>query len=99
MKATSRDVTRHELIGLSACVAGSTNPSQKGIRGLVLDETKNTIVIADGRRGRRLQKPGLTLRFTLPGGSSVEVTGEEIRGRPVDRVKRYGRRRHERRGY
>jgi RNase P/RNase MRP subunit p29 len=69
------------------------------MRGVVLDETKNTIVLAEGRRGRRLQKPGLILRFTLPGGSSVEVTGEEIRGRPVDRVKRYGRRRHERRRY
>lgn len=97
MKPTPRDFARHELIGLSVFVAGSTNPSQKGIRGRVIDETKNTLVITNRHRGRRLQKPGLTLLFTLPDSSSVEVTGEEILGRPVDRVKRYGRRRNERR--
>jgi ribonuclease P protein subunit POP4 len=97
VNSTLRNFSRHEFIGLSVVVAGSTNPSQKGMRGRVIDETKNTIVITDGDRGRRLQKPGLTLRFTLPDSSSIEVTGEEMRGRPVDRVKKNGRRRNERR--
>ena len=94
---TPRNLTRHELIGLTVSVVESTNPAQRGIQGLVLDETKNTIVLTDGRKDRRLQKVGLTLQFTFSDSSSVEVSGDDIRGRPVDRVKMYRRRINERR--
>ena len=93
MILSHKDLTRNELIGLNIFVSGSSNPSQKGIKGIVIDETKNTLVVSNGHRGRRLQKSGLILQFTLPDSSRVKVNGEEILGRPVDRVKRYGRRR------
>ncbi|RJS88886.1 ribonuclease P protein subunit [Candidatus Bathyarchaeota archaeon] len=83
-----RNLLRHELIGLEAEVVGSTNPCSRGIRGRVVDETRNTLVIEDGGRDKVVVKETSTFRFTLPSGVVVEVEGKYLVGRPEDRVKR-----------
>jgi len=77
----------HELIGLPASVVYSTNPSQVGISGLLLDETMNTVTIFDGVRDRMIQKKGACFRVTLPDGSTVILEGNRILSRPIERVK------------
>ena len=83
---TEDELLRHELISLRITVTRSSNPSHEGINGVVVDETKNTLVIADGSKKRRIPKEGATYVFTMPDGTFIEVEGRRLLGRPVDRT-------------
>lgn len=85
---TAKSILRHELIGLSVEVAQARNPSQASIRGRVVDESRNTLLIQQGDKRKRVAKQTAVFRFTLPDGTAVEVEGSAIVGRPEDRVKR-----------
>ena len=50
---TPKNLVKHELIGLEAEVAGSTNKFSIGISGLVVDETKNTLSIETEERSEK----------------------------------------------
>jgi len=89
---TQQNVIQHELIGLEANVVKSTHPGYVGISGKIIDETKNTIVVLDDNRKKRVQKSVVILNIRLPDGSTVEVDGKRIVGRPVDRLKKKVRR-------
>ncbi|MEM2739494.1 MAG: ribonuclease P protein component 1 [Candidatus Bathyarchaeia archaeon] len=86
---TPYNIVRHELIGLEVKVSASSNPYLKGISGIVVDETKNMLILegVDGRI-RRVPKPCCKFRFKLPTGVIVEVDGKLIVGRPEERVAR-----------
>ena len=45
---TPENLVYHTLIGLETVVSGSTNPDMVGIRGVVVDETRNTLLITTG---------------------------------------------------
>lgn len=87
---TEGNVARHELIGLEATVASSPDPSLFGAEGRIIDETRNTLVLARRGSGRtvRIPKDGARFRFALPDGSAAELDGSSIAFRPEDRVKR-----------
>ena len=82
----------HELIGLDIFVIKSTNPLQRGIRGRIVDETKNTIVIDTGEGRKIIMKKGATFRVML-GNKEVEINGNSINYRPQERIKKILRRR------
>ena len=86
---TPENLKVHELIGLRASVAKTSSLPRKGLAGMVVDETKNTIVLLgkDGRE-RAVPKKGSVFRFTLPGGKKAEVDGSAIAFRPYDRPKK-----------
>ncbi|MEM5872270.1 MAG: ribonuclease P protein component 1 [Candidatus Aenigmatarchaeota archaeon] len=84
---TPRNLIRHELIGLNVEVFDSTNKFQIGIKGIVVDETKNTITIEAKNGLKKIQKKGATFIFTIPNGKKVKVKGEKILARPEERVK------------
>ncbi len=86
-------IVRGELIGLKAKVIKSCNPSYVGITGIVMDETRNTVVLKHGDEEKVIAKGATTLQFTLPDGSLVEIEGHAILGRPEDRVKKRPKRR------
>ncbi len=85
---TARNILRHELIGLDVEVVRASNPSQVSIRGRVVDESRNTLLIQRGDARKRVAKHAAVFRFKLPDGTAVEVDGSAIVGRPEDRVKR-----------
>jgi len=88
------DLSGHELIGLGVKVMRSSNRLHMGIEGIVVDETKNMLVIASGSEKKHLPKDNVTYGFTLPDGTFVMVDGEQLLDRPVDRTgKRFVRRR------
>jgi len=89
---TARNLLRHELIGLDVEVVRDRNPSNASIRGRVVDETRNTLLIRKGERERRIAKRTAVFRFSLPDGAAVDVEGPALVGRPEDRVKRKMRR-------
>lgn len=88
---TPRNVLQHELIGLEGEVISSTNRSQVGIKGEVIDETMNTVSIRSGKGIKKIQKRGSLFRLTL-GKLKVEVDGNELLSRPEDRIKKRVRR-------
>ena len=84
---TPENLIRHELIGLCAEVAKSGNASQVGIKGMVVDETKNLLAIETKDGVKRIQKLGSEIIFTIPDGRRVRVRGSLIAKRHEDRVK------------
>lgn len=83
---TAKNLIRHELIGLTAEVAESTNKDCVGIKGLVVNETKNLLTIETENGNKRIQKKKTQFIFKIPGGK-VKVDGERIVARPEDRIK------------
>ncbi len=81
----------HELVGLALRVVEASDGGMVGMEGIVVDETRETLVI-DGDRRRTLPKRGLTFEFTLDDGTTAVLVGDDIAFRPEDRVKRASRR-------
>jgi ribonuclease P protein subunit POP4 len=84
---------QHEFIGLKAEIVWSTNPSQVGIRGKVLDETQKTLTILHEGKQKIIAKETSTFHFKLLDGTILEIDGKILLGRPEDRVKKQIRRR------
>lgn len=84
MRMTGRIKYSGPLIGLEARVLGSPNKTQLGLEGRIIDETRATVVLRT-RTGRqlRLLKAGLILLLA----GRKKVTGQEIAGRPEERIK------------
>ena len=69
------NLRKHELIGLEVAILRSTDPSLVGVRGLVVDETRNTLVVEAGGREKRVPKEGARFRFeSQGGGQSVRLS-------------------------
>jgi ribonuclease P protein subunit POP4 len=84
---TPQNILRHELIGLTVRVLHANNPMIEGIRGVVVDETKNMLMI-NAKRGRvMIPKDVATFRFDLPDGIRVDVDGERLVAKPENRLK------------
>ena len=84
---TSKDLIRHELIGLRVEIANSTNKFHKGMSGLVVDETKNLLVIETEKGIKKIQKKGTEFIFTISDSKRVKVNGTIIAKRPEERIK------------
>jgi ribonuclease P protein subunit POP4 len=82
-----KNLVRHELIGLTVEVAESTNKFQIGIKGTIVDETKNILTIETGNRLKKIQKKGSVFIFKIPDGKKVKVNGNKIAVRPEERIK------------
>jgi ribonuclease P protein subunit POP4 len=87
-------ITRNNLlystfIGLPVEIAGSSQRKLVGVKGTVVDETKNLIVIekADGKE-IKVPKVSSTFRFTLDNGETMDVEGSRIAFRPYERPKK-----------
>lgn len=88
MPITPRNLVRHELIGLRVKIKKSTDPTQWGMKGRVVDETYNTLRIETEQGERTVIKRNCTFVFTLPDETKVEVEGWLIVGRPEDRIRK-----------
>lgn len=85
---TPRELPRHELIGLEAEVAESTNPDAVGIAGVVVDESRNTLTLRTKKGEKSLVKEQCVFSFKLPSGERVKVDGKLLVARPEDRIKK-----------
>ena len=88
MSITQANIHQHELIGLEAEVIEATDRTIVGLKGTVVDETRNMLMIETNGKEKNLQKHGTIFRFSLPDDTGVIVKGDEIQFRPEDRVKR-----------
>ena len=84
---SSQDFRRRELIGLEVEVVESTCQEYLGIRGRVVDETKNTFTIEQAGRDKMVPKDCCKFRFA-DGEGTLVVSGKDIKFRPEDRIKK-----------
>jgi len=88
MPITPYILVRHELIGLKVKVEKSTDPTQRGISGRIIDETYNTLKIEAKDKEKTAIKENCVFVFTLPNRKKVEVDGKLLVSRPEDRIKK-----------
>ncbi len=73
-----------ELIGEEIEVVAATNSSLQGVRGKVIDETRNTLVVLQGAKTQRMLKQGITFRLCR---TKQIIDGASILKRPEERIK------------
>jgi len=87
------DLLQQEFVGLDAKVVKSSNPSQIGISGKIIKETRNTLVILHKNVEKTVIKDVAVFHLITPNGTVVEMDGKAIVGRPENRLKKRIRRR------
>jgi len=80
------NLARHELNGLSVQVVGSTERGLVGISGMIVDETRNTLLVDTERGTKRIPKSNTSLTFTLPDGQKARVSGSILISQPENRI-------------
>ena len=73
----------HELIGLEAKVKGKSRDS---LKGLIVDETKNLVVLETEQGIKKVPKTEASFEIAL-GKEKVLISGKSILARPEDRIK------------
>ena len=86
------DIIRFEFIGTEAKIVRSSSRGYVGIKGRVIDETRNTFTILQGNERKKIVKEVSTFQFKFPDGTVVEIDGALLVGRPEDRLKKQVRR-------
>jgi len=79
-------IKKHELVGLEVEVKNSTHKGYIGMKGVVVDETKNTFIVEIEGKEKMIPKKGTRFKFDVKG--VVEVEGKDILYRPEDRIKK-----------
>jgi len=82
------NLVRHELIDLEIEIKKSSNKSQIGIKGKVINETFKTLKIETKKGEKVIQKKDTILIFNLSNGTRVKVDGNLLLGRSEDRIKK-----------
>ncbi len=75
-----------EFIGREIRVIRATHPGYEGIRGIVEDETKNTLVIR-GKKRYVVPKKGCVFAVRFD-GKEIKIDGLKIVFRPEDRIRK-----------
>jgi len=77
-----------ELIGMSMEVLSSTNPSEVGIKGKVVDETKATLKIEVAGKIIEKIKTLLKSHLTIKLATGEIIAGKNLLKRPEERIKK-----------
>jgi len=86
-KGAVNAVIRGEWIGKEAEVVSASNPSIIGLKGVVVDETKNLLVLETASGEKKVPKH--LSRFRIKHGDEiVEISGDDIIASPEERIKK-----------
>ena len=82
-----KDIVRSEFIGSSVEIVEAKNPTLLGLKGKIIDETKNSFwVMTKNNERKRLMKKNL--RFTIKTrNQNPEIDGNKILMKPEHRIK------------
>jgi ribonuclease P protein subunit POP4 len=86
-RITPQNILRHELIGLDVKVARAKNPEICGVKGRIVDETRNMLSVVERGKKLLIPKDVSTFRFKLENGRVVDVNGQRLVARPENRLK------------
>ena len=76
-----------ELIGLEIEVADSRNPYLIGLKGKIVDETRNMLVIRKDNEEIKLIKDQITIVAEI-NNHKIAINGALLVGRPEERLKK-----------
>ena len=85
---TPYNILRHELVGLKAKVADSTDAGLKGLSGTISDETQKTLTLKGSKGLKKVPKENTTLSIHTDSGDELLVNGSLLLGRPEERIKK-----------
>ena len=77
---------KSELIGLTTTVVDSDNKANIGIKGKIIDETKNMIIVKTEKGIKKLIKEQNKMKF-----GDIIIDGKELAARPEERIKLGGK--------
>jgi ribonuclease P protein subunit POP4 len=83
-----KEILFHTFIGLPVEVVRCASRPLEGLKGTVVDETKNLLSIETENKVVKLQKTSCVFRFQLESGERVDVDGAKILFRPEERPKK-----------
>ena len=79
-------ILSHEIIGLEVEILNPSTDS-KTIRGNIIGETKNTILVRTTKGTKVVPKGNSTIKFKLDSGVCF-ISSSSLIGRPEDRISR-----------
>lgn len=85
---SKENIAAHELIGLNATILESPDKKKQGIKGKVIDETKNLLVLETKNGLKQLPKKECIFEFEL-GNEKALVSGKSILEKPENRIKNF----------
>ncbi|MFW6382798.1 MAG: ribonuclease P protein component 1 [Haloferacaceae archaeon] len=77
MPRTPENITRHELIGLPIRVVDAASADLVGVRGRVVDETMQTIVVSTDSGDKRVPKAEAVFEFALGEESAADQSAAD----------------------
>ena len=83
----ANEVYLMEFIGKNITVKNSHNIKNVGIKGKLIDETKNMMYIWDGSKICSIQKSGTIFGIEFNEGAHYDINGDAILIKPEDRTK------------
>lgn len=86
MEINKKKLAKSELIGLNVKVVGCDNPSNEGINGKIINETKNIIVVETKEQQKKLVKDQCVFEFII-NNEKIKIQGKSINKRPEERIK------------
>ena len=84
---TVKNILRHELIGLPCEIMKTSNKTQIGITGRIVDETLKVIEIKTPEGKKIVAKKDTIFRVSID-DKKVDIDGNYIGYRPEDRIKK-----------
>ncbi len=87
MKVTP-DIIREEFVGTNTVVVDSPHAGYLSLNGEVRRETRNTFLIEQQGKMKRIVKDQAVFQFKFIDGTVVEIEGRLLVGKPEDRLKK-----------
>lgn len=81
------NIARHEFIGLDVVVVDAQNKSLIGIKGEIVDETKQSFMVQTEKGEKRVFKKGTSFQVSV-GNQVCIIKGDILVGRPEERIKK-----------
>jgi ribonuclease P protein subunit POP4 len=82
------NIINGEFIGTNSEVSNSRHKAYVGIKGEIIDETKNTFTLMQNGKAKSVIKEQVVFNFKFSDGTIVEINGKLLVGRPEDRLKK-----------
>ncbi|MHA1410219.1 MAG: ribonuclease P protein component 1 [Candidatus Odinarchaeia archaeon] len=80
------------IIGEKIKIIKSSDPTQEGIVGKIINETKNMLTLRKKNRVILIPKKNVIISMNTPNGKKILVEGKKLLGKPEDRIKKIFRR-------
>jgi len=82
----SENISLHEFIGLNVEIVKSSNPKIFGMKGQIVNETKNMLVLDTAKGQKSFPKANSTWKFSIK-EKEILVDGSSLSKRPEDRLR------------